>query len=66
MATQTEDIKAIIGRSPDNASTWLMRMYFVVMNKVNPGQSEARTEVVNKMINQFKRNLNNMDARSNK
>jgi len=66
MATQTEDIKAIIGRSPDNASTWLMRMYFVVMNKVNPGQSEARTEVVNKMISQFKRNLNNMDARSNK
>jgi len=66
MATQTEDIKAIIGRSPDNASTWLMRMYFVVMNKINPGQSEARTEVVNKMINQFKRNLNNMDARSNK
>ena len=66
MATQTEDIKAIIGRSPDNASTWLMRMYFVVMNKIQPGQSEARAEVVNKMISQFKRNLNNMDARSNK
>lgn len=66
MATQTEDIKAIIGRSPDNASTWLMRMYFVVMNKINPGQSEARAEVVNKMISQFKRNLNNAGARSNK
>lgn len=66
MATQTEDIKAIIGRSPDNASTWLMRMYFVVMNKVTPGNSEDRQVVVNKMISQFKRNLNNMDARSNK
>lgn len=66
MATQTEDIKAIIGRSPDNASTWLMRMYFVVMNKITPGNSEDRQVVVNKMISQFKRNLNNMDARSNK
>jgi len=66
MATQTDDIKAIIGRSPDNASTWLMRMYFVVMNKITPGNSEDRQVVVNKMISQFKRNLNNMDARSNK
>lgn len=66
MATQTEDIKAIIGRSPDNASTWLMRCYFVVMSKVNPNNSEDRQVVVNKMISQFKRNLNNMDARSNK
>ncbi len=66
MATQTEDIKAIIGRSPDNASTWIMRMYFVVMNKINPGNSEDRQVVVNKLISQFNRNRENLGLRSNK
>lgn len=66
MATQTEDIKAIIGRSPDNASTWIMRCYFVVMGKINPNNSEDRQVVVNKLISQFNRNRGNMDLRSNK
>jgi len=66
MATQTEDIKAIVGRSPDNASTWIMRMYFVVMNKINPNNSEDRQVIVNKLISQFKRNISNSDSRSNK
>ena len=66
MATQTDDIKAIIGRSPDNASTWIMRMYFQVMSKVNPNIGEDRQVVVNKLINQFNRNRNNAELRSNK
>lgn len=66
MATQTEDVKAIIGRSPDNASTWIMRMYFQVMSKVDPSKSPDRQEVVNKLINQFNRNRNNAGLRSNR
>lgn len=66
MATQTEDIKEIIGRSPDNASTWIMRCYFEVMSKVNPNIGEDRQVVVNKLINQFNRNRGNMELRSNK
>lgn len=39
MATMKEDIKALIGRSPDNSDTWIMRMYFVIRNKMIPGLS---------------------------
>ncbi len=46
MATPTEKIKEILGRSPDNASTWIMRMYFIVMGKMMPEQSEEVAIVV--------------------
>jgi len=39
MATQKEDVKALIGRSPDHSDTWIMRMYFEVRKKVLPNQS---------------------------
>ncbi|KKL61844.1 hypothetical protein LCGC14_2191230, partial [marine sediment metagenome] len=42
MATQKEDIKALIGRSPDITDTILMRMYFVLKEKISPYQSEER------------------------
>lgn len=35
MATQKEDIKKSIGRSPDNSDIWIMRMYFEVLKKVS-------------------------------
>lgn len=56
MATPKEDVKQAIGRSPDHSDTWIMRMYFVVMGKMLPGQSEEFTRVVQKQSEQF--NLN--------
>lgn len=49
MATQKEDIKAIIGRSPDLTDTLLMRMYFVLKAKLSPYQSEERAKINNLM-----------------
>lgn len=53
MATAKDDIKMAIGRSPDASDTWIMRMYFVIIKRLIPGQSEADTHVINKQINQF-------------
>lgn len=53
MATQKEDVKEIIGRSPDDSDTWIMRMYFVIRNKMVPGQSEERSRIVNTQQSQF-------------
>lgn len=56
MATQKEKVKEIIGRSPDNSDTWIMRMYFVVRNKMLPEQSENRSRIVAVQQNRFSRN----------
>jgi hypothetical protein len=58
-ATQKEDVKEIIGHSPDASDTWIMRMYFEIMQKISPQQSEEATRARNKQqerfnINQFK------------
>jgi hypothetical protein len=66
MATKTEDIKEMIGRSPDNASAWFMRMYFVVRERIAPGNSEERSEVVNKLQTQFARNVSNQSSNSSR
>ena len=47
MATMKEDVKENIGRSPDASDTWVMRMYFHVMGKMIPEQSEERSRVLN-------------------
>ena len=39
--TQKEDVKAIIGRSPDLSDTLQMRMYFEIMAKMDGSQSPA-------------------------
>lgn len=56
MATKSEDVKALIGRSPDNASTFIMRMYFVIRARMIPGQSPEHTNVVN--VQKFRLNQN--------
>lgn len=50
MATQKEDVKAIIGRSPDDSDTWIMRMYFVLRQKMLPDLGEVRSAVIDKQI----------------
>jgi len=57
-ATAKEDIKEIIGHSPDDSDTWIMRMYFVIMAKMMPEQSEERSALVTKQINQFRMRRN--------
>ena len=49
MATQKEDIKAAIGRSPDLSDSFFQRMYFVLKEKLSPYQSEERARA-NEML----------------
>lgn len=65
-ATPKEEIKEILGRSPDDSDTWIMRMYFVIMNRVSPRQSEERVRLMAEMKNNFARNRNNRFANSTK
>lgn len=53
MATQKDDVKALIGRSPDISDTLLMRMYFVIKGKMSPMQSEDRADINRKIAQQF-------------
>lgn len=64
MATAKEDIKDMIGHSPDHSDTWVMRMYFVVMGKMLPEQSEERSRVVQKQKERFAQNRANYEAES--
>jgi hypothetical protein len=46
MATQKEDIKALLGRSPDLSDVMIMRCFFQIRSRLAPAQSEelARTD----------------------
>lgn len=55
MATQKEDIKALLGRSPDISDTLIMRMYFVLRDRLLPHQSEEKARIFNELTNQFNR-----------
>ncbi len=46
MATQKEDVKALIGRSPDHSDTWIMRMYFEIISKMLPQGSPERNNLL--------------------
>ena len=50
MATMKEDVKAIIGRSPDDSDCWIMRMYFEVRKKMLPDLGAERSQVIDKQI----------------
>lgn len=39
LATRKEDVKEILGRSPDHSDTWIMRMYFLIRQNMLPGVS---------------------------
>lgn len=53
VATKKEDVKEAIGRSPDHSDTWIMRMYFVLKDKVMPDKTEEQLVIANKLIEQF-------------
>ena len=66
MAMQKDDIKQIIGRSPNDSDTWIMRIYFEIMKKVLPEQSEQAVRRLEKMQTQFTINKVNHLNNSNK
>lgn len=66
MATQKDDVKAIIGRSPDLSDTLIMRMYFVLKQKLSPYKSEDLALVNDKLLAQFQRNEENAPLNSTK
>ena len=58
-ATAKEDIKAIIGRSPDDSDTWVMRMYFVIVDNMKLYTSEQSTATFQRQNDIFDRNKRN-------
>ena len=59
MATQKEDVKEVIGRSPDLSDTLIMRMYFVLRDNLAPHSSEEYAVLHDKLQAQFNRNTMN-------
>jgi hypothetical protein len=66
MATQKDDIKALLGRSPDISDTLIMRCYFEVRARLLPMKSEEVMAIHNQIINQFNRNENRASMNSTK
>jgi hypothetical protein len=62
MMTQKEDVKEIIGHSPDDSDTWIMRCYFVIREKMMP----ERAEVVEKQNQYFDRAFHNQKQNSSR
>lgn len=58
MATSKEQVKEVLGRSPDTSDTLIMRMYFEVRKKVLPYQSEQMTRVLQQQDAIFRKNRN--------
>jgi hypothetical protein len=65
-ATPKEEVKEILGRSPDDSDTWIMRMYFVIRDKMLPNQSIEASRVIEQLKNQFAMRRANFANNSNK
>lgn len=66
MATQKEDIKALLGRSPDISDTFVMRMYFEIRGQIAPDQSEQNIRIAQELRAQFDRNFHGRNLNSTK
>jgi hypothetical protein len=66
MPTQKEDIKALLGRSPDLSDTLIMRIFFEIRSKLSPMQSEQRIALQQRVMNQFNQNENRVSLNSTK
>ena len=52
-ATGKDDIKMLLGRSPDDSDCFIMRMFFEIREKLAPDQSEQQAQIRVKMQDQF-------------
>lgn len=66
MPTQKDDIKSLLGRSPDLSDTLIMRMYFEVRERISPVQNEKLVALQQSLANQFNRNEQRSVQNSNK
>lgn len=66
MATQKDDIKALLGRSPDISDVLIMRQYFTIKEKMAPQQTEQLLALHNQLQNQFNRNERRVSQNSTK
>lgn len=61
MATKKEEVKELLGRSPDHSDTWIMRMYFEVRERVVPEK-----KINEKLQRVFEMNAVSQEMNSNK
>ena len=66
MATQKEDVKEQIGRSPDISDTLIMRMYFELRRRLSPAQSVETGALHDRIISQFRQNEERSKSNSNR
>lgn len=64
MVTQKDDVKALIGRSPDRSDTWQMRMYIEIVEKISPHSSPERQSAVDEQLWMLRQKKNAMMNRS--
>lgn len=64
IATPKEDVKELLGRSPDDSDTWVMRMYFVIRERVVPGQTPEYKRLIEQQNINFMKNKNNQSLNS--
>jgi hypothetical protein len=56
MPTKKEEVREVLGRSPDHSDTWIMRMYFVVRGRLSPEQSPEFARLLEQQRANFDRN----------
>lgn len=66
MATQKDDVKSVIGRSPDDSDCFIMRMYFEIRKKMRTDIGEERSALIDKQISFMKNKAANQGANSTK
>lgn len=66
LAMGKDQVKEIIGHSPDDSDTWIMRMYFEIVNKMLPGKSEQHTNAIQRQNDQFNLRHANRNKNSTK
>lgn len=64
MATGKDDIKALLGHSPDISDTFIMRMYFEIRSQISPDQSEQAKILADSLRNQFAIKESNLSRES--
>jgi hypothetical protein len=66
LATMKEDIRELIGRSPDISDTLIMRMYFVLRDRLVPFTSEEHAKAIEEQNRRFELNVARHEQNSTK
>ena len=66
MVTTKDELRELLTRSPDRSDTWIMRMYFLIKNRVLPGVSQDPENISSKQIEIMNKNEENFFRNNNK